>query len=147
MSSMMLSLNCNSRDWRSTDILIWLHRPILRLPIYIYRHRPDKISFGKCPQNAVIFLTHSHTLPKKPQQSKSRQLSCSNASRCVFIKKQTRLTMEHVSSVVAKTKASSESFAMLEAYCLDRTTMCRCCVWINSSCTSKEVFVAWKVWL
>jgi len=36
--------------------------------------------------------------------------------------------MEHVSSVVAKTKASSGSFAMLEAYCLDRTTTCRCCV-------------------
>jgi len=37
--------------------------------------------------------------------------------------------MEHVSAVAAETKALG-SFAMLEA------TMCKCCVRINSHCTS-----------
>jgi len=38
--------------------------------------------------------------------------------------------MEHALAVAAKTKASPGSFSMLEAYCRDHATMCRCCVWI-----------------
>jgi len=53
-----------------------------------------------------ISLMHPHNLLKKAQQSKSRQLSCSNASRCVFINKQTRWTMEHMAAVAAETEAS-----------------------------------------
>ena len=45
----------------------------------------------------------------------------------------------------AKTKALSESFAMLEDYCLDRATTCKCCVRINFGCTSREVFTTQKV--
>jgi len=65
------------------------------------------IGRSRCWENAVIFLTHADNLCKKAQQTKSRQLSCSNASRCVFINKQTRWTMEHTSAVAAETKASS----------------------------------------
>jgi len=60
-------------------------------------------------------IQHPDNLRKKTQRSKSRQLSYSNARRCGFINKQTRLTMEHASAVAAETKASSGSFAMLEA--------------------------------
>jgi len=67
---------------------------------------------------------------KKAQRSKSKQLSYSNASGCSFINKQTRLTMDHASVIAAETKASSGSFAMLEA------ASCRCCVRTNSHCTS-----------
>ena len=90
----------------------------------------DIIGHNRSWQNAVIFFTHPDNLRKKAQRSKSRQLSYNNASRCGFINKQTRLTMEHVLAVTTKTKASSGSFAILEA------TMCRCCVWINSRYTS-----------
>jgi len=55
------------------------------------------IGLSRCWENAVIFLTHPDNLRKKAQRNKSRQLSCSNASRCVFINKQTRRTMEHAS--------------------------------------------------
>ena len=41
------------------------------------------------------------------RKHKSRQLSCSNTSRCIFINKQTKWTMKHASTVAAKTKASS----------------------------------------
>jgi len=54
----------------------------------------DFIGLSRCWQNAVIFLTHPYNLRKKAQRSKSRQLSCSNASGCVFINKQTRWTMK-----------------------------------------------------
>ena len=67
----------------------------------------DFISLSRCWQNAVIFLPHPGNLLKKAQESKSRQLSCSNVSRCVFINKQARWIMEHVSAITAKTKASS----------------------------------------
>jgi len=36
--------------------------------------------------------------------------------------------MKHALTVAAKTKASSVSFAMLDIYCPDRATACRCCV-------------------
>ena len=85
---------------------------------------------SRCWQNVVIFLTHPGNSRKKTQLSKSRQLSCSNASRCGFINKQTRLAMENASAIAAETKASLGSFAMLEA------TTRRCCVRINSHCTS-----------
>ena len=62
----------------------------------------DFIDFSRCWQNAVIFLSHPDTLSKKVQWTKSRQLSCSNASRCGFINKQTRWTMVHTSAVAAK---------------------------------------------
>ena len=45
------------------------------------------IGLSRCWQNAVISLTHPDNLRKKAQRTKWRQLSCSNASRCVFIKK------------------------------------------------------------
>jgi len=96
----------------------------------IYRYRPKQIGLSRCWQNAVIFLMHPDNLCKKAQRSKSRRLSYSNASRCSFINNQTRLTMEHESAVEAETKASLGSFAMLEA------NVCRCCVQINSRCTS-----------
>jgi len=67
----------------------------------------DFIGLSRCWQNAVILHIHADNLPKKAQQSKSRQLSCSNASRCVSINKHTRWTMEHASAVTAETKASS----------------------------------------
>jgi len=50
----------------------------------------DIIGLSRCWQNAAIFLTHADNLCKKAQQTKSRQLSCRNASRYVFINKQTR---------------------------------------------------------
>jgi len=67
----------------------------------------DFIGLSRSWQNAVIFLTHADNLRKKAQQTKSRQLSCSNASGCVFIKKQTRWIIGHVSAVTSETKASS----------------------------------------
>jgi len=67
----------------------------------------DIIGLSRCWQNAVIFLTHPDNLHEKAQWTKSRQFSCSNASRCIFINKQTRWTMEHVSAIAAETKASS----------------------------------------
>ena len=80
--------------------------------------------------------TSRQLVRKKAQRTKARQLSYSNASRCGFINKQTRVTMEHASAVTAATKASSGSFAMLEAYYPDHATKCRCCVRINSPCSS-----------
>jgi len=62
----------------------------------------DKIGLSMCGQNAAIFLIHADNLRKKAQRTKSRQLSCSNTNRCVFINKQTR-TMEQASAVAAKT--------------------------------------------
>jgi len=53
------------------------------------------IGLSKYWQNAVIFLMHPDNFRKKAQQSKSRQLSCSNTSRYIFINKQTRWTMEY----------------------------------------------------
>ena len=75
----------------------------------------DIIGLNRSWQNAVAFLMHPDTLHKKAQRSKSKQLSYNNASRCGFINKQTRLTMAHALAVTTKTKASSGSFAMLEA--------------------------------
>jgi len=66
----------------------------------------DIMGLSRCWQNAVIFLTHPDNMRKKAQRSKSRQLSYSNASRCGFINKQTRLTMEHRSAGAAETKTS-----------------------------------------
>jgi len=74
------------------------------------------IGLSRCWQNAVIFLTHPDNLRKKAQRSKSRQLSYSNASRCGFINKQTRLTIEHASVVAAETKASLRSFINAWSY-------------------------------
>ena len=72
----------------------------------------DIIGLNRSWQNADIFFTHPDNLRKKVPRSKSR------------------LTMERASVATTKTKASSGSFAMLEA------TTCRCCVRINSRCTS-----------
>jgi len=49
----------------------------------------------------------SDNLHKKAQWTNSRQLSCTNISRCVFINKQTRWIMNHVLAVATKTRASS----------------------------------------
>ena len=84
--------------WQISSADIWV------LPIYQYR---PKWPIYRCGQNAVIFLMHPDNLLKKAQRSKSRQLSCSNASRYGFINKQTRLTMEHALALAAETKASS----------------------------------------
>jgi len=86
----------------------------------------DIIGLNRSWQNTAIFLTHPDNLRKKVQRSKSKQLSYNNASRCGFINKQTRSTMERASAVTTETNASSGSFATLEA------TTCRCCVRINS---------------
>jgi len=48
--------------------------------------------------------------------------------------------MEHALAVTAKIKASSGSFAILEA------TTCGCCVWSNSHCTPRS-FRGTRVWL
>ena len=68
----------------------------------------DFIGLSRCWQNAVIFLTHPDNLRKKAQRSKSRQLSYNNASRCGFINKQTRLTMEYASAVAAETSTTGK---------------------------------------
>jgi len=65
------------------------------------------IGLSRYWQNAIIFLMHADNLRKKAQQTKSRQLPCSNASTCIFINKQTRWNMEHALVVTAKTKTSS----------------------------------------
>jgi len=83
--------------------------------ILVLAKTADFIGLNRSWQNTVIFLTHPDNLRKKAQWSKSRQLFYSNTSTCGFINKQTTLTMEHASAVTAKTKASSGSFAMLEA--------------------------------
>ena len=87
----------------------------------------DFISLSGCWQNVPDYLR------MKAQHSKTRQLSCSNANRCIFINKWTRSTMKHASAVAAETNASSGSFAMLEADCLDRATACKYCGRIISS--------------
>jgi len=46
----------------------------------------DIIGLSRSRQNAVIFLKHADNLHNKAQWSKSRQLSCSNASRYVFLR-------------------------------------------------------------
>jgi len=96
----------------------------LEIDRYIGRYLSftDIIDLNRSWQNAVIFYMHADNLRKKAQRSKSRQLSYSNASKCGFINKLTRLTMQCASAVTTETKASSPSFAMLEA------TTCRCCV-------------------
>jgi len=65
----------------------------------------DCVGLSRCWRNVVIFLTHADNLRKKAQRTKSRQLSYSNASRCVFINKQTRQTMEHMSAVANRNKS------------------------------------------
>ena len=55
----------------------------------------DFIGLLRFWQNTLIISTHPDILHKKAQRSKSWQLSYSNASRCGFINKQTRLTMKH----------------------------------------------------
>ena len=90
------------------------HRPIYRpgrylgfTDISVSAKTTEFIGLGRCCQNAVIFLTHPDNLCWKAQRTKLRQLSCSTASRCVFINKQTRWTVKHASAVAAEAKASS----------------------------------------
>jgi len=66
----------------------------------------DIIGLSRCWRKAVIFLTHADNLRKKAQRTKSRQLSCSNASRCVVMKKHTRSIIENALAVAAETKTS-----------------------------------------
>jgi len=68
----------------------------------------DIIGLSRSWQNAVIFLTHPDNLRKKAQRSKSRQLSYNNGSRCGFINKQTRLTMERASVVTTETSINGK---------------------------------------
>jgi len=84
-----------------------LGRYLCSTEILVSAKTENFIGHSKCWQNAVIFLTHPDNLHKKAQQSKSRQLSYINCSRCVFINKQTRWTMKHTSAVAPETKASS----------------------------------------
>jgi len=63
-------------------------RPIYR-PGRYYRpifgfYRYIGIGLSRCWQNAVIFLKHADNLRTKVHRTKSRQLSCSNANRCIF---------------------------------------------------------------
>jgi len=84
------------------------YRPIFGFCRYIGIGQSSRfIGLSRCWQNTVTYLTHSDNLLKKAQQSKSTQLFCSNASRCVCIIKQTRWTMELALAFAAKTKASS----------------------------------------
>jgi len=53
----------------------------------------DFIGLCRSCEKAVIFLTHPDNWRWKAQRTKSRQLSCSTASRCVFMNKQTRWTV------------------------------------------------------
>jgi len=132
-------IKCRSKKCEQQYFLT-RNRPIYRPGLHISRYlgftdisvsakTTDIIGLSKSWQNAVIFHTHPDNLRKKAQRSKSRQLSF-NASKCGFINKQTRLTMERASAVTTETKASSGSSAMLEP------TTCRCCVRINPRCTS-----------
>ena len=86
----------------------------------------------------LLYSSRIQTTCARKHNEASQQLSYINASRCVFINKQTGLTMKHASAVAAKTKTSSVNFTMLDVYCPDRTTACRCCVRINSRCTSRS---------
>jgi len=54
----------------------------------------------------LLHFSHIQTTCTRKYNESSQQLSYSNASRCVFINKQTRLTMEHALAVTAETKAS-----------------------------------------
>jgi len=54
----------------------------------------------------LLHFSHIQTTCTRKHNEASQQLSYSNASRCVFINKQTRLTMEHALAVTAETKAS-----------------------------------------
>ena len=130
------------RNW--VNVIQCRHRPIYQpgrylgfTDISVSAKTADIIGLSRRWQNAVIFLTHPDNLRKKTQRSKSRQLSCSNASRCGSINKQTRWTMEHASVVAAETKASG-SFAMLAAYRLYRAPVCRCYLRINCVCASRS---------
>ena len=119
--------------WIYASEVVFRDRPIFGFYWYI------GIGLNRSWQNAVIFLTHPDNLRKKAQRSKVKTvIFYNNASRCGFINKQTRLTMEHASAVAAETKASSGSFAMLEA------TTCRCCVRITPVIL-REVFAARNV--
>jgi len=74
------------------------------------------ISHSRCWQNTVIFLMHADNLRKKTQWTNSRQLPCSKASKCVFINKQTRWIMKHMSAVAAETKASWDQLKITAKY-------------------------------
>ena len=131
---------CHFCDWwgqlqlltnlRRVEINRYIGRYLGLTNISVSAKMADIIGLNRSWQNAVVFLTHPDNLRKKAQRSKSRELSYNNASRCGFINKQTRLTMERASAVTTETKASSGSFIMFEA------TTCRCCVRINSRYTS-----------
>ena len=75
----------------------------LEINRYIYRPIFGFYRYITTGQNEIGISRSSENLRRK---SKSRQLSYNNASRCIFINKQTRWTMEHVSAVTAETKAS-----------------------------------------
>jgi len=54
----------------------------------------------------LLYSSHMHCRQLVQENTKkSRQLSLSNVSRCVFINKQTRWIVEHMSAVAAETKA------------------------------------------
>jgi len=83
----------------------------------------DFIVLNRSWQNAVIFLIHSELA----QESTTKQVETvilQQRYQVQFHKKQTRLTMKHVSAVTTETKASLGCFAMLEC------TACRCCIQI-----------------
>ena len=124
------SKNWQKLNWFIVEIDRYIGRYLGFTDISVSAKTANIIGHNRSWQNAVIFLTLPDNLRKKAQRSKSRQLSYNNASRCGFINKQTRLTMERASAVTTETKASSGSFAMLQP------TACRCCVRINSRCSS-----------
>jgi len=106
------------------------YRPIfVFLPIYRYRPKRPNLSASVGVDKTLLYSSRIRKTSQESATKQVRQLSC-NASRCGFINKQTKLTMKRASAVAAETKASSGSFAMLEA------ATCRCCVRINSRCTS-----------
>jgi len=115
---------------RSTNI--WV------LPIYRYRPKWPILSAFVVFDKMLLYPSCIQTTCARKHNEARQQLSYNNASKCVFINKQTRLTMKHASAVVVETQALPVSFAMLDVYCPDQAAACRCCVWINSHCTSRS---------
>jgi len=77
-------------------------------------------SLSRCWENSVIFPTHPDNLHKKAQQIKSTQLPYSNASRCIFINKQTKWTWSTRQPSQLKQKHHREVLQCVELIYLDQ---------------------------
>jgi len=93
--------SCGCWSWLEIDQ--YIDRSIFGFFQYISAYC---IGLSRCWQNADIFHKCRQLARKRNDPTKSRQLFCSN-SKCIFINKQPRWTMERVSAVTAETNASS----------------------------------------